>query len=142
MITDPIPAITLLIKRLSKSDEMANSFKNLYNIPALPAGNADEFTKNVLIHIARTRGRLGKGGIPNLPAAGSLILNDWRDGKILGYSLPKSSKKASEEEDKPKVPIGATNAIPPPKVEQTTVVQEWAKEFDLDSLFGDVFGSN
>lgn len=142
MISDPIPAITLLIKRLSKSDEMANSFKKLYNIPALPAGNADEFTKNVLIHIARTRGRLGKGGIPNLHAAGSLILNDWRDGKILGYSLPKSSKKASEEEDKPKVPIGATNAIPPPKVEQTTVVQEWSKEFDLDSLFGDVFGSN
>ncbi|ODV83700.1 hypothetical protein CANARDRAFT_29693 [[Candida] arabinofermentans NRRL YB-2248] len=140
-ITDPIPAITLLIKRLAKSNDMAESFKKLYQLPSLPSNDVHDFTKQILIHIARKQGRLGKGGIPNLYGAGMTILNDWRDGKIVGWTLPKSSKAQAAQADVEQV---KTSSAPATKVtgsvEQTTVVQTWAKEFDLDSLFADVFG--
>ncbi|GMG23873.1 unnamed protein product [Ambrosiozyma monospora] len=149
-IIDPVPAVTLLLKRLAKSDEMAESFKKFYGLPALPSSNLTEFTNQVLIFLARKMGRLGKGGIPNLQSAGLAVLNDWRDGKFVGYTLPKSSKSAAaaaanggeggeDGEKKSKIPNGASGAAPPPKVEQITVVKQWAQEFDLDKLFADVF---
>ncbi|GME71216.1 unnamed protein product [Ambrosiozyma monospora] len=145
-IIDPVPAVTLLLKKLAKSDEMAESFKKFYGLPALPSSNLTEFTNQVLIFLARKMGRLGKGGIPNLQSAGLAVLNDWRDGKFVGYTLPKSSKSAAAanggedgEEEKSKIPNGASGAAPPPKVEQITVVKQWAQEFDLDKLFADVF---
>lgn len=128
-IVDPYPAILLLIKRLSKSPEMTENFKRLYEIPPIPANDADTFTKHFLIHIARKKGRLGKGGIPNMTSAGLSVLNDWRDGKIMGWTLPKASKNAVTQT------LNAGQQKPPEKVEQTTVVSEWSKEFDLDGLF-------
>ena len=86
-IVDPYPAIVLLVKRLSNSEEMTESFKKFYELPPIPANDADSFAKQFLIHVARKRGRLGKGGVPNLSSAGISVLNDWRDGKILGLSL-------------------------------------------------------
>lgn len=136
-ILDPYPAILMLVKRLSQSDEMTESFKKLYEIPPIPANDADTFTKHFLIHIARKRGRLGKGGIPNLASAGLSVLNDWRDGKILGWVLPKASKEADGEVSTTQAKsIGTGTQQAPQKVEQTTIVSEWSKEFDLDGLFG------
>lgn len=129
-ITDPVPAIMLLLKRIAKSPEMTESFKKHYELPPIPDSNLDEFCKNFLIHVARKRGRLSKGGIPNLHSAGVSVLNDWRDGKINGWTLPKSSKEtANEEQSKKSSGSGAASS------EQTTIVSEWAKEFDLDGLF-------
>ncbi|CAD1781836.1 similar to Saccharomyces cerevisiae YER006W NUG1 GTPase that associates with nuclear 60S pre-ribosomes, required for export of 60S ribosomal subunits from the nucleus [Maudiozyma barnettii] len=136
-ILDPYPAILMLVKRLSKSNEMTESFKKLYEIPPIPANDADTFTKHFLIYIARKRGRLGKGGIPNLASAGLSVLNDWRDGKILGWVLPNASKEtpdASQSNVSTSTSTGTKSA--PSKAEQTTIVSEWSKEFDLDGLFG------
>ncbi|GMM29663.1 RNA-binding GTPase [Martiniozyma asiatica (nom. inval.)] len=142
-IDDPIYAVSVLLGKLSKSDQMANEFKQFYKLPALASVSLDEFSNKVLIHIARTQGRLGKGGIPNLHSAASIVLRDWRDGRFHGWTLPKSSKaSAADEQDSVKIPSGAGSAPPPPKVEQTTIVKEWAQEFDLNSLFADVFGDN
>lgn len=136
-IEDPINAVSYLLKKLSKDSTMAETFKEFYKIPAVASIDLDDFTKKVLIHIARNQGRLGRGGIPNLHAAALIILKDWRDGKFQGWSLPKSSKS---EDDGQVAPV--TNGVKPPaKVEQTTVVKEWAQEFDLDTLFADVFGN-
>lgn len=134
-IIDPYPAILMLVKRLSKSDEMTASFKKFYEIPPIPAKDADSFTKHFLIHVARKRGRLGKGGIPNLVSAGLSVLSDWRDGKILGWVLPNVSKEMSQLQSETKN-IGTGNKKEPAKAEQTTIVSEWSKEFDLDGLFG------
>ncbi|GAV49000.1 hypothetical protein ZYGR_0N04050 [Zygosaccharomyces rouxii] len=128
-IVDPYPAVLLLIKRLSKSPEMTEDFKKLYELPPIPAGDADTFTKHFLIHVSRKRGRLGKGGVPNMASAGLSVLNDWRDGKIKGWTLPKASKDAVTHS------LNAGQQQPPEKVEQATVVSEWSKEFDLDGLF-------
>lgn len=122
---------------------MAEGLKNYYQLPALPSADLNEFTKQFLIHVARSRGRLGKGGIPNLESAGMAVLNDWRDGRIIGWTLPKASKSASEAADAANID-GPKSSLrgekEPPKVEQTTVVTAWAKEFDLDGLLGDNFG--
>lgn len=139
-IIDPYPSILLLVKRLSQSDEMTESFKKFYEIPPIPANDADSFTKHFLIHVARKRGRLSKGGIPNLASAGMSVLNDWRDGKFLGWVLPNASKFAenttSDVQNNSTISSGAQ--VAPAKQEQTTIVSEWSKEFDLDGLFSNL----
>lgn len=136
-ITDPVPAIQLMLKRISKSDENKEAFKKFYSLPPMADSDIHEFTKNFLIHVARKRGRLGRGGIPNLHAAGLSVLNDWRDGKIVGYTLPKSSKESSESHV-----IKGSGSGKAPEVEQTTIVKEWAQEFDLDGLFASLDQTN
>ncbi|SCW03477.1 LAFE_0G11320g1_1 [Lachancea fermentati] len=133
-IKDPYYAVLMLIKRLAKSDEMTDAFKKLYELPPIPASDPDSFTKQFLIHVARKRGRIGKGGIPNLHGAGISVLNDWRDGKILGWVLPKSSKDSSINTSEPKT-LSTGIAQPPQVSEHTSIVSEWSKEFDLDGLF-------
>lgn len=130
-IIDPYPSILMLVKRLAKSDEMVESFKRLYELPSIPADDPDTFTKHFLIHVARKRGRLGKGGVPNLASAGLSVLNDWRDGKIMGWVLPKASKDAGTAPQT--LSTGVTQE--PAKSEGTSIVSQWSKEFDLDGLF-------
>lgn len=143
-IVDPIPAVTMLLKKFSKDNEMADGLKNYYQLPALPSNDLNEFVKHFLIHIARTKGRLGRGGVPNMESAAMSVLNDWRDGRIIGWTLPKASKSSATDTvdasdiDAPKSSLRGDKE--PPKVEQTTVVTSWAKEFDLDGLLGDNFG--
>ncbi|VEU23011.1 DEKNAAC104140 [Brettanomyces naardenensis] len=122
-VTDPELAVKLLIRRLAKDSEMADSFKQYYGLPELPTGKLDEFVKQVLIHIARSHGRLGKNGIPNLISAAMVILSDWRDGKFHGWAVPE------EKEEEMRKEIGG--------IEQKTLVSEWSKEFDLDGLLNE-----
>ncbi|KAI5962846.1 NUG1 [Candida margitis] len=141
-ITDPTGAVKLLLKKFSQNTEMAEGLKQYYDLPPLPSSDLEEFAKHFLIHIARTKGRLGKGGVPNLESAAMAVLNDWRDGRIIGWTLPKASKRSAADTevslDGPKSSLRGEKE--PPKVEQTTVVTAWAKEFDLDGLLGDNFG--
>ncbi|KAI5949905.1 NUG1 [Candida jiufengensis] len=141
-INDPTTAVQLLLKKFSNNTEMADGLKKYYELPPLPSSDINEFTKHFLIHIARTKGRLGKGGIPNLESAAMSVLNDWRDGRLIGWTLPKSSKAsvANEEVDLNAPKSSLRGEKEPPKVEQTTIVNTWAKEFDLDGLLGDNFG--
>lgn len=136
-IRDPVGVVETLLKRLSKDNTMADALKAYYEIPALPSSDLKDFTRQFLIHVARARGRLTKGGIPHVESAALNVLNDWRDGRITGWTLPNASK-AHVESDGPK--SAARGDREPAKIEQTTVVSEWAKEFDLDGLLGNNFG--
>lgn len=139
-IRDPVLVVEHLLKRLAKDNAMADALKEYYKVPSLPSTDLKEFTKQFLIHVARARGRLGRGGIPNLDSAALNVLNDWRDGRITGWVLPNSSKAQAEETnlDAPKSALRGEKE--PPKVENTTVVSQWAEEFDLGGLLGDNFG--
>ncbi|RKP31746.1 P-loop containing nucleoside triphosphate hydrolase protein [Metschnikowia bicuspidata] len=138
-ITDPVSVIEHLLKCLSKDNTMADNLKTYYAVPPLPLSDLKEFTKYFLIHVARARGKLGRGGIPNLDVAALTVLNDWRDGRITGWVLPKASRRtADEHSEAPKSALRGDKE--PAKVENTTVVSEWAAEFDLDGLLGDNFG--
>ena len=119
-ITDPVPAITLLLHRLSKSEATIAPLLEQYSIPGstLAADRNGDVTTDFLVQVARRRGRLGKGGVPNLHSAAMGVLVDWRDGRIRGWGEPpKQDEKAT--------------------VAGKEVVSEWGKEFKMDGLWGD-----
>lgn len=120
-IRDPLPAITLLLHRLSKSEETLASLCEQYDIsPSTLVRSRDtgDLTTDFLIQVARKRGRLGKGGVPNLQSAAMGVIVDWRDGRIRGWvEAPREDVAES--------------------VAGKKVVSEWAEEFKLDGLWGD-----
>lgn len=139
-IKDPELIVKKLLAKISNNDEQVNIFKAYYELPPIPTNDLDMFAKHFLIHLSRKRGRVGKGGIPNFNSTAVSVLNDWRDGKILSWTLPKNIKtqtdaildqkktKGSQNSKQDVSSVGAT----------TVVVQEFSQEFDLDSLFADL----
>lgn len=121
-ISDPVPAITLLLHRLSRSEATLAPLLEQYNLPpstVLPTGANGDITADFLIQVARKRGRLGKGGVPNLHSAAMGVLMDWRDGRIRGWvEAPKVEDRAESKDQK-------------------EIVKEWKEEFKLDGLWGD-----
>ena len=81
-----------------------------YQIPEY--ANAQEF----LSHVARRRGKLLKGGIPDYMDAARIVLQDWNNGGISYYTLP-------PVDDKPKSGY-----------EAISVVSTFAQEFNIDDL--------
>ena len=102
-IDDPIPAVAALLERCNPS-----SLVMTYNIPAFPPGDIMVF----LAMVARSYGRVLKGGIPDKVAAARAVLRDWNSGKIPYFTAPPKMV--------PEVPPG--NAV---------IVTQFAKEFDV-----------
>lgn len=120
-ITDPIPAITLLLHRLSRSEATLQPLLDQYGLPPstlVSTGANGDVTTDFLTQVARKRGRLGKGGVPNLQSAAMGVLMDWRDGRIRGWVEAPKEMEAGE--------LG-----------RKEVVREWAEEFKLEGLWGD-----
>lgn len=119
-ITDPVPAISLLLHRPA----ILPSLLKTYDIPALLSEPAHgDQTTDFLVQVARKRGRLGKGGVPNLTSAAMSVLNDWRDGRIQGWVDAPSAQQPDRDGE------GG--------VGEMKVVGEWAREFKLEGLWGD-----
>lgn len=70
-IEDPILPVSQILERIPKSQMMVT-----YNV--LNYNCAEEF----LGYVGRARGKLKKGGVPDLDAAARLVLNDWNRGLI------------------------------------------------------------
>ena len=68
-----------------------------------------------LRHIAAARGKLKRGGVPDLAAAARVVLQDWNGGAIPFYTLPPSRGNEAHE--------------------SAAVVAAWAAEFDADKVF-------
>lgn len=135
-MVDQVPAVQLLLKRLTNDESLLQHFMEHYSIPPLSHANFKDFTTNVLIHVARKTGRLGKGGIPNLEAASKNIINDWRDGRILGWTqAPDYTEALADQENRPGISSSKSLKAPAKQQDTKTVVQEWAKEFDLGGLW-------
>ena len=113
-ISDPLPAVTLLLKRLSTSSESLANLYDVYGIPPLMVSVSGDTTTDFLVQVARKRGRLGKGGVPNLSSAAMTVVMDWRDGRIQGWV----DAPVAEEE-------GAVKEI----------VEELGEEFRLEGLW-------
>ena len=129
-IEDPVPAVTLLLKRLSASKDMLGKLMDVYSLPPLMTTNGDP-TTDFLVQVARKRGRLGKGGVPNLNSAAMTVITDWRDGRIQGWM------------DAPVLHVAAVAGTGEvlqdgkPAADQKEIVTEWAAEFKLEGLWGD-----
>ncbi|KAL0260995.1 nuclear GTP-binding protein nug1 [Diplodia seriata] len=130
-IDDPIPAVNLLVKRLSVNEEMLNKLLAVYELPALMS--TGDITNDFLIHVARKRGRLSRGGVPNLHSAALSVITDWRDGRIQGWMDAPVLQVANVSA--PNAPAPETGAEP--VGDQKEIVKEWAAEFKLDGLWGD-----
>ncbi|OTA73852.1 hypothetical protein M434DRAFT_402725 [Hypoxylon sp. CO27-5] len=135
-IDDPIPAVTLLLKRLSASPELLQKLMDVYDLPPLISSDGDA-TTDFLVQVARKRGRLGRGGVPNLSAAAMTVVTDWRDGRIQGWVdapvLPVATEIMSKGAEAKQSLEGAPTVMP----DQKEIVTEWAKEFKLEGLWGD-----
>lgn len=134
-INDPVPAINLLIKRLSTSEALFAKLLALYDLP--PLNTTRDITNDFLVQVARKRGRLGKGGIPNIDAAAKAVIMDWRDGRIQGWIDPPvlagtvAALAVAEQHG------GVKEVYAEPAEDQKVIVKEWAAEFKLDGLWGD-----
>ncbi|OAA64879.1 nucleolar GTP-binding protein 2 [Cordyceps fumosorosea ARSEF 2679] len=150
-IDDPIPAVSLLLRRLAASQDgvLLQKLTDLYDVPALLPSRVDgDVTADFLVQVARKRGRLGRGGVPNLAAAAMTVVTDWRDGRIQGWVeapvLAVSSEDAATAGGKKskktkKAPAAAAAAAgdDEPGPDQKQIVTEWAAEFKLEGLWGD-----
>jgi nuclear GTP-binding protein len=131
-IDDPMPAVTLLLRRLSASPDLMQKLTDVYDIPPLMMTDGD-FTTDFLVQVARKRGRLGRGGVPNLTASATTVITDWRDGRIQGWvDPPVLPVETSEGNDS-----ATKSSEGAPMADQKQIVTEWAKEFKIEGLWGD-----
>ena len=128
-IDDPIPAVTLLLKRLSSSEELFAKLMDVYDLPPLHSVGNDR-TTDFLIQVARKRGRLGRGGVPNVHSAAQTVINDWRDGRIQGWTSPPKYDSAAPSTTK--TALASKGLVG----DQKEIVKEWAAEFKLEGLWG------
>lgn len=146
-IDDPVPAVQLLLKRLSTSPDLMSRLTAVYDLPPLlPNPESGDSTTDFLVQVARKRGRLGKGGIPNIQAAAMTVVTDWRDGRIQGWvdapvSAAASAAAPPAAEGVAPAVAGIKNAAAAPVVDtaadQKQIVTEWAAEFKIEGLWGD-----
>ncbi|CAD8107405.1 unnamed protein product [Paramecium primaurelia] len=76
-IEDPRQPIEEILKKVSKNELLL-----LYKIQTF--NNVNEF----LCQVALARGKLQKGGIPDLECAARIVLQDWNQGKIKYFTVP------------------------------------------------------
>lgn len=76
-LADPIAPVDSLLQRCQREQLML-----LYRIPTFVS------TQEFLFHVARAKGKLRKGGVPDAEAAARIVLQDWNAGRISYYTLP------------------------------------------------------
>jgi len=113
-IDDPIPPVDALLKRCKPESLMMT-----YNIPAFPQGNTMMF----LAMVAKSYGRVLKGGIPDKIGAARSVLKDWNQGKIPYYTVP-------PKDAEPDVSKGGA-----------VIVSSFGAEFDLSAFDDKVLSS-
>ncbi|KAF9905531.1 Guanine nucleotide-binding protein-like 3 [Linnemannia zychae] len=102
LLEDPISPVELIVGRCKKEQLM-----EMYGVPLFDDVN------DFLVHLARIRGKLKRGGIPDIFSAARSILNDWNSGKIPFYTIPPATQHT---------PAAAAS-----------MVEGWSKEFDIDT---------
>lgn len=139
-IDDPIPAVSLLLKRLAaSSNDMLPKLMDVYGLPPLmTSADGGDATTDFLVQVARRRGRLGKGGVPNLASAAMAVITDWRDGRIQGWVDAPVLAVAGAQQGA--APAGA--ATSELVGDQKEIVTEWAAEFKLEGLWGNGEGED
>ncbi|ORX97084.1 P-loop containing nucleoside triphosphate hydrolase protein [Basidiobolus meristosporus CBS 931.73] len=102
LLEDPVTPVEFIVEKCNPEQLMS-----LYSVE--PFANANDF----LIQLAKQRGKLKRGGIPDIASAARSILNDWNIGKIPFYTVPPTTRRNEAD---------------------TAIVQGWSKEFSLDEL--------
>uniref|UniRef100_A0A8C3HVX3 G protein nucleolar 3 like n=1 Tax=Chrysemys picta bellii TaxID=8478 RepID=A0A8C3HVX3_CHRPI len=107
-VADPVTPVDAILRRCSKEQIMQH-----YGVPAYR--DVTEF----LAHLARRKGKLRKGGVPDHEKAAKAVLSDWMSGKIsyftaeivteMGKAFDFEALEQGNQEalsDLPSVPVG------------------------------------
>lgn len=119
LIEDPQTAVSVLLKRLQKNPDQMARLQEYYSLPPIVMHPHSEFVKGFLIEVARNKGRLMKGGIPDFDSAAMAVITDWRDGRISGWSEPKPNTSSADQTAQ----------------ESKKIVAQWSQEFSLEGLW-------
>merc|ERR1712137_21501 len=106
-IPDPVQPVEAILRKCNPVKLMIR-----YKIPEY--SSVDEF----LCHIARRRGKLLKGGVPDYMDAARIVLQDWNNGGISYYTVPPAPETKSAHET-------------------AQIVSTFAEEFDIDALLAE-----
>ncbi|KAJ3006984.1 UNVERIFIED_CONTAM: Guanine nucleotide-binding protein-like 3-like protein, partial [Siphonaria sp. JEL0065] len=106
LIDDPITPVELILSRCSQEQ-----IQLLYDIPPFSD------TRDFLIHLAKLRGRLRKGGSPDLESTARSVLQDWNAGRVPFYTLPPTTSG-----------IANTSHV------SSSLVTSWTKEFEMPEI--------
>ncbi|KAI9269782.1 P-loop containing nucleoside triphosphate hydrolase protein [Sporodiniella umbellata] len=102
LLDDPISPVDVIISKCG-----IDQLRSIYNLSFF--GNTQEF----LVLLALQKGKLKKGGVPDVELVARQVLNDWNGGKIPFHCIPPSTKD---------VHIGAA------------VVGEFSQAFDIETI--------
>ncbi|KAI8376570.1 P-loop containing nucleoside triphosphate hydrolase protein [Radiomyces spectabilis] len=105
LLEDPITPVEVIVSRCSVEQLMV-----MYNVGYF--NNAHEF----LVLLAMQRGKLKKGGVPDIQLVARHVLQDWNGGKIPFYTIPPSSKKSHIA---------------------SSIVDSWGQQLDIDLVNAD-----
>lgn len=113
-VTDGVSVINHMMKKVK-----GNQLSMQYKIPICTS------TEMLLANIARKRGILRKGGVPNIEKAAKHLITDWTNGVIKYYTaVPKVD---------PQVDLNLNG--------KAEIVSEFSETFDIDALLNDADGS-
>ena len=115
-VKDPMPAIQSLLGRCT-----AESLMMTYGVPAFPSG--PEGVMTFLAMVARSKGRVLQGGVPDKVMAARLVIKDWNRGKIPYYSVPPPTEGGASTTSSAAAAGG-----------DAVIVSEFADEFDVNKI--------
>lgn len=109
LLDDPVAPVDLVVQRCDRAQLMT-----IYSLPFFST------TQEFLLLLAQSRGKLKRGGIPDIEAAARSVLVDWNSGRIPFYTLPPTPSSSS--------------SLSTAQSASRELVQGWAKEFVLDDV--------
>lgn len=82
-MADPVGAVQVLLTRC-QPEQLAE----LYQLPVDTVSKCFQDAVQFLVLVAQSKGKLGKGGIPDRQAAARIVLQDWNRGKLPYFTPP------------------------------------------------------
>lgn len=93
-LADPMKAVSALLERLEKTTDGIQQLVDCYHMrPLMTAGT--DMTSSFLVEVARKRGRLGRGGVPNLHSAALIVLSDLNEERLVLPAIATGEVKKS-----------------------------------------------
>lgn len=121
VLADPVKAVSALLDRMRQTTDGIQRLMNHYQLPPLMTANTD-LTSGFLVEVARKRGRLGRGGVPNLHSAALTVLSDLNEERLgLPSAVTVTARKASSTQENGGVQI----------------VSQLAQPFRIEGLWGE-----
>ncbi|KAG2764615.1 hypothetical protein JG687_00011077 [Phytophthora cactorum] len=82
-MADPVGAVQVLLTRCQPAQ-----LAELYQLPVDTVSKCFQDAVQFLVLVAQSKGKLGKGGIPDRQAAARIVLQDWNRGKLPYFTPP------------------------------------------------------